>query len=138
MNKPEPIRSGFTFYRSFCESVSDFSEEEQMIMYKSIIEYALLNKEPEINNVYLNSVFKAMKPNIDSSIRKYDQRAENNRRRSAAAYERKETISEQEPNTSRTDSEQEPDLAYKNKNKNKNKNNKENNKENKKELYKDL
>ncbi|MBR0461663.1 MAG: hypothetical protein IJJ00_02985 [Erysipelotrichaceae bacterium] len=72
----EVKRDGFTFYKSFYLAVEDFSEDEQDLFYRSIIEYALLDKKPSIDNVYLKSVFTCVTPNIDSSIRKYDQRKE--------------------------------------------------------------
>ena len=123
-------RDGFTFFKSFYECVSDFPTEEQALLYRYIIEYALLDKDPTIENVYLNSLFKAIRPNIDSSIKRYDQRIKNNEKRSEEA-QRKRNISESEPNKSRTISESEPkDSLNKNKNKNNNENKNKNNNEN--------
>lgn len=70
----EKKRDGFTFYWSFYESVSGFPEEDQKSFFKYIIEYALLGKNPEIDNNYLKGYFSLIKPNVDSSIKKYDQR----------------------------------------------------------------
>jgi len=125
-------RDGFTFYRSFYESVSDFEIEDQKELYRYIIEYALLDINPSIDNKFLNSIFKLIKPNIDSSIKKYDQRIANNQKRSEKAKESRS----KNPKKSRTNSEH-----YPNKDNNTNNTNKKENaikNDNKTSIYKDL
>ena len=121
MNDSKPIRDGFTFYKSFYESVLDYSKEEQEQLFRFIIEYALLGKEPCIDDKYLKSIFVLIKPNIDSSVKKYDQR------KLARAGKTKEERKRNEIETKRS-----------NNNKNNNNNDIKDEINNKNYLYKDL
>lgn len=127
MNDPEKAlkddlqgnRKGFTFYRSFYDSVKDLDQEKQFMFYKAIIEYALDNIDPDLSDKYVKSIFTLIKPNIDASIKKYDQRYKISQERSKKAKENKRN--ELETKTERTLNELVSNDANKNKNKNKNK-----------------
>ena len=157
-------REGFTYYRSFYEAAKDLPDEEKKELSWAIVEYGLDGIEPSFENKYLCSIFRLIKPNIDSSIRKYDQRvkAASSTKSSRSDDEQKtkpsrsddeeetETLRSDNEEPSRSDDEGGADLPRSdggtepetdNKNKNNNSNAIENNystSSNKEELYKDL
>lgn len=98
----EAKREGFTFYKSYIESCKDFAknETEENQFIRKIIDYAIYNIEPKFDNKILKGAFNLIKPNIDSSIKKYDQR------RNARQCKMEKKCSEQIQNNFRTDSEQ--------------------------------
>ena len=61
---------GFTFFRSYYESLSDLEPESRLRLYDAIFAYAFDGAIPELSNVE-SVVFKLVKPTIDKSIQKY-------------------------------------------------------------------
>ena len=61
--------NGFTFWESYFASGNELPEEEESALYRAIIRYAFLREEPTFSGV-LKSVFNAMRPNIDLSIKR--------------------------------------------------------------------
>src|SRR3990167_490959 len=59
------MRKYFTFYGSFYDVICDLNDSDKLIFYTGIVEYGLLNKEPKFSGI-LATIFKAIKPNIDS------------------------------------------------------------------------
>jgi len=64
-------RNGFTFYRSFYESLEHLPTNQQVKIYNAICNYALNNVEPNLTS-NLKSIFILIKPNIDSAIKRAD------------------------------------------------------------------
>ena len=60
---------GFTFWESYFASGNELSKEEESDLYRAIIRYAFLKEEPTFSGI-LKSVFNAMRPNIDLSIKR--------------------------------------------------------------------
>lgn len=70
------MRNSFLFYKSYYEAINELPEEEQGIIYKALIDYAMTGKSPKLNG-YLKGYFSLIKPNIDSGNAKYDASVEN-------------------------------------------------------------
>ena len=60
---------GFTFWESYFASGNELSEEEESDLYRAIIRYAFLKEEPTFSGA-LRSVFNAVRPNIDLSVKR--------------------------------------------------------------------
>lgn len=69
-------REGFTFYRSFVESVQEAYDDpiKQNSFISKIVYYAIYDENPEFDERIDKALFNLIKPNIDSSIRQYDQK----------------------------------------------------------------
>lgn len=67
-------RKGFVFYRSFSESVKALPEDEQLTFLWAIINYALdkTNPNDEDFGTISRVLWKAVKPNIETDRRKYE------------------------------------------------------------------
>ena len=63
-------RDSFIFYRSSYEAIKEISEQEQLKVYKAITEYALNQKEIEIEGVS-KAIFTLIKPQLDANFQKY-------------------------------------------------------------------
>src|SRR3990167_7229806 len=59
------MRKYFTFYGSFYDVICDLNDSDKLIFYTGIVEYGFLNKKPKFSGI-LGTIFKAIKPNIDS------------------------------------------------------------------------
>lgn len=70
MDNEEIVIKGFTFFRSYYESLSDLEPESRLRLYDSIFAYAFDGAIPDLSNVE-SVVFKLVKPTIDKSIQKY-------------------------------------------------------------------
>ena len=65
-------RNSFLFYYSYYDAIHDIeSEEEQCQMYKIIVDYAMKQIEPTNLTPMQKMAFKLIKPNLDASIRKW-------------------------------------------------------------------
>ena len=62
---------GVLILESYYEVISELSDDEQLIMFKGICEYGINGIEPNFKGA-LKSLFTLMKPNIDSSISRYN------------------------------------------------------------------
>lgn len=65
------IRDSFVFYRSFYEAITELPNENQLEIYKTIIEYALNGTTNGSLNGINKSIFSLIKPQIDSNNQKY-------------------------------------------------------------------
>lgn len=63
-------RKYFTFYRSFREAIQDLSGADKLMMYEAITAYALDQEEPQLTGI-ASTLFKLIKPNLDSSLTKW-------------------------------------------------------------------
>ena len=46
-------KDSFVFYRSFAEAIDDLPDQEQLMLYRAIKEYALNGNEPELTGLEL-------------------------------------------------------------------------------------
>jgi hypothetical protein len=64
-------KDSFVFYRSFAEAIDDLPDEQQLIVYRAIKEYALNRVEIELNGV-AKSFWKLIKPQLEANNRRYN------------------------------------------------------------------
>jgi hypothetical protein len=65
-------RNGFAFMLSYKELIDSLDEADQLAMYKAITDYGLYGKTPKFESKVLKQFFLLIKPNIDSSNKRYD------------------------------------------------------------------
>lgn len=63
-------RDSFIFYRSFKEAMSDLSNEDKLIVYEAISEYALDQNEPQITG-FPKALFSLIKPQLDANWKRF-------------------------------------------------------------------
>lgn len=117
------MREQFTFYRSFWESIQVLDTASQMAIIVAIIEYALDEKEPDLQGVPA-AMFKLIRPNLDAANKK----SKAGKSKSHENQTRNRTKSKTNQNEIKTES---------NKNQTRNKNKGEGEIEIEKESYKD-
>lgn len=63
-------RNGFTFFRSFRDAVEMTGEEEQLVLYKAIADYALDGVEPDISTFGAlgRLCWTALRPNLEAGV----------------------------------------------------------------------
>ena len=111
MDSEEIKINGFTFFRSYYESLSDLDPEPRLRIYDAIFGYAFDGIAPQLSNVE-SVVFKLVKPTIDKSIQKYISSVQNGKKGGrggkddpAGTQRNPEKPSETQQNPSRTQSE---------------------------------
>lgn len=103
--KTELIRENFLFYGSYYEAISEsgLPDEEQGLIYKAIIDYAIAKKEPKNLSSAGKMCFKLIKPTIDSALRRYDANVQNGK-----AGGRPKNQTQQEPKQNPTETQTKP------------------------------
>ena len=73
-NATTTARDGFTFYRSFAEAINLLPEEEQLAVFRMIVQYSLDGTEPneEAMSTYGLVIWKMMRPHLASDRRRYN------------------------------------------------------------------
>lgn len=61
-------RKQFPFYLSFMEALDECPVEFRLNLYEGIVHYAFLGEEPDYKSPIERMVWKAIKPNLDSSM----------------------------------------------------------------------
>ena len=74
------MRNSFIFYSSYYDAISELPEEEQGLIYKTIIDYAIAKKEPKNLTPACRMCFKLIKPTIDGALSRYDASVENGKK----------------------------------------------------------
>ena len=64
-------RDGFVFYNSFYSAITTLEDDQQLVLFKAVSEYALHGIEPEISGP-AQGIFMLIKPQIDANNRKYE------------------------------------------------------------------
>ena len=70
------MNTSFIFFASYYEAIKNLSEEEQGLFYKTLVEYAIVNKQPKNLTPACKACFVILKPFLDSSINQYRARVE--------------------------------------------------------------
>ena len=67
-------RKGFTFYRSFAESISLLPDSDKLVIYEAITRYALDGVEPDVEafSPFAQLLWTALKPNFEADRRRYE------------------------------------------------------------------
>lgn len=73
------MNGGFVFYKSFYDSIKNLDDTIQIEVFKALCEYYFNNNSVELSPV-ANAIFTLMKPNIDSSIKRYNASVENGKK----------------------------------------------------------
>lgn len=74
------MRNSFIFYSSYYDAISELPEEEQGLIYKAIIDYAIAKKEPKDLTPACRMCFKLIRPTIDAALSRYDASVENGKK----------------------------------------------------------
>lgn len=70
----------FVFYKSFYEAIRKLPAENQLELYNAILQYSFTGEIPENLSEISSAMFILMKPNLDSSQRKYKSSVENGKK----------------------------------------------------------
>ena len=133
-DKENPKRDAFSFFWSFKDAIMGLEDEkEKLAIYEALTDYAFLGIEPTDLTPICKIIWKLVKPNIDSSIRRYDACVNNGKK--GAEYgslggrpkNKKATKKKPEETPKETPEETPKKPLNKNKDKDKNKDLKENN-----------
>mgnify|MGYP000501388174 CR=1 FL=1 len=72
-DKENPKRDAFSFFWSFKDAIMGLEDEnEKLAIYEALTDYAFLGIEPTDLTPICKIIWKLVKPNIDSSIKRYD------------------------------------------------------------------
>ena len=74
-------RESFVFYKSFYDAIKKIPKKYQLELYDAIAQYSLEGFEPEKLTGTASAMFTLIKPNIDSSQRKYEASVNNGKKR---------------------------------------------------------
>ena len=74
-------RESFVFYKSFYDAIKKIPKKYQLELYDAIALYSLERIEPEKLSGTASAMFTLIKPNIDSSQRKYEASVTNGKKR---------------------------------------------------------
>lgn len=97
-------KESFVFYKSFYDAIKRVPEECQLELYNAILSYSLEGKEVEKLSPIAEAMFILIKPNIDSSQRRYEASVNNGKK---GGRPKKET--QEEPNKNPEETQEEPD-----------------------------
>ena len=129
-DKENPKRDAFSFFWSFKDAIMGLEDEnEKLAIYEALTDYAFLGIEHTDLTPICKIIWKLVKPNIDSSIKRYDACVNNGKK--GAEYgslggrpKKKKETPEETPEETPKETPKKP--LNKNKNKDKNKDLKEN------------
>ena len=65
-------RKGFTFFRSFQDTIEQCEEKDQLALYRGIVYYALNRIDPDFANPLLKVIWTLIKPVLDTGWRGFD------------------------------------------------------------------
>ena len=131
-DKENPKRDAFSFFWSFKDAIMGLEDEnEKLAIYEALTDYAFLGIEPTDLTPICKIIWKLVKPNIDSSIKRYDACVNNGKK--GAEYgslggrpKKKKETPEETPKETPEETPKETPKKPLNKNKDKNKDLKEN------------
>ena len=130
-DKENPKRDAFSFFWSFKDAIMGLEDEkEKLAIYEALTDYAFLGIEPTDLTPICKIIWKLIKPNIDSSIRRYDACVNNGKKGaeygSLGGRPKNKKATKKTPEETPEETPKKP--LNKNKNKNKDKNKDKNNK----------
>lgn len=74
------MRNSFIFYSSYYDAISELPDDEQGLIYKTIVDYAIAKKAPQNLTPACRMCFKLIKPTIDAALSRYDASVENGKK----------------------------------------------------------
>ena len=87
------IRNSFTFLGSYYAAIQDLPEEQRPEMSMAIIDYSFTRKEPKFTDKMCTMMWKLIKPNLDSSFKKF----QNGKSKKKTKEKQKESEKKQTP-----------------------------------------
>lgn len=84
------MRNSFIFYRSYFEAIDNMPLEEQVVLYRALVCYALDSKEIELKGAN-KSIFTLIKPTLDNSIKQYENGSKGGRPKKITTIEKTQT-----------------------------------------------
>lgn len=131
-DKENPKRDAFSFFWSFKDAIMGLEDEkEKLAIYEALTDYAFLGIEPTDLTPICKIIWKLVKPNIDSSIRRYDACVNNGKKGaeygSLGGRPKNKKATKKKPKETPEETPKKPLNKNKNKDKDKNKDLKENN-----------
>lgn len=97
------MKDSFVFYKSFYDAIQKIPEEFQLELYNAIFKYSLEGIEPTNLSDIPQAMFTLIRPNIDSSQRRYTASVENGKK---GGRPRKQVL--EKPNKNLTKTQQKP------------------------------
>ena len=97
------MKDSFVFYKSFYDAIKKIPEEYQLELYNAILSYSLEGLEPSNLSPIAEAMFILIKPNIDSSQKRYEASVENGKK---GGRPKKET--QQKPKQNQEETQQKP------------------------------
>lgn len=67
----EKQMSSFVFYRSFYEAIQDVNDEQKLILFNAICEFALNYKKPKLDGICA-TLYKLIEPQIIANMERYE------------------------------------------------------------------
>lgn len=65
-------KNSFVFYRSFSEAMDELSDNDQLTLYRAIVDYGLDADTTTLNSPYLRMAWKLIQPQLDANWRRYE------------------------------------------------------------------
>lgn len=109
------MKDSFVFYKSFYDAIKKIPEEYQLELYNAILSYSLEGIEPNNLSSIAEAMFILIKPNIDSSQKRYEASVENGKKGGRPLKKTQEEPDEnlnetqQKPNQNLDETQEEPD-----------------------------
>ena len=109
------MKDSFVFYKSFYDAIKKIPEEYQLELYNAILSYSLEGIEPNNLSPIAEAMFILIKPNIDSSQKRYEASVENGKKGGRPLKKTQEEPDEnldktqQKPNQNLDETQEEPD-----------------------------
>lgn len=98
------MKDSFVFYKSFYDAIKKIPEEYQLELYNAILSYSLEGIEPNNLSPIAEAMFILIKPNIDSSQKRYEASVENGKKGGRPLKKTQE-----KPNQNLDETQEEPD-----------------------------
>ena len=109
------MKDSFVFYKSFYDAIKKIPEEYQLELYNAILSYSLEGIEPNNLSSIAEAMFILIKPNIDSSQKRYEASVENGKKGGRPLKKTQEepdqnlNETQQKPNQNLDETQEEPD-----------------------------
>lgn len=103
-------RESFVFYKSFYEAIKELPRDVQGEVYTAIMEYSLYGITTEQLKPIARSIFLLIKPQLDASIKRYQNGKLGGRPKEDKETTNNQTITKQEPKPNLTLTKQEPNV----------------------------
>lgn len=109
------MKDSFVFYKSFYDAIKKIPEEYQLELYNAILSYSLEGIGPNNLSPIAEAMFILIKPNIDSSQKRYEASVENGKKGGRPLKKTQEEPdknldkTQQKPNQNLDETQEEPD-----------------------------